>query len=1201
MQNLNDWLVPWQNAILRASFQGAVALSLAWLLCREFTRLPAAARPWLWRLALLKMTIALLVSAPLLMPILPSHVSTSVSTSTKPTTPLVSERHILPRPQLSLQNAPRVAAMPSTKTDSSSQRQKPIAAGRVVEKPVAPIANAASPFRPSLLQTAALIWLTGLVWQAILLLRAARQAKILRRSTSVFEAPEIAAQMRELAMRLRVTKVPQIFRTPDRAPLLMGFWRPAILLPDTLLATANEAQLRLVLAHELAHLKRRDLGWNCAAALIFALFWFHPLVWMARREWRLAAEQACDELTVRATEISRAEYGNLLIAFTKRDASHLSVAAVGVSDEFSLLQRRLLALHPTRMAPRWIVALLLALGVAGLAPYRLTARAQEKMPAPTMSSAKLKGRVVDAKGAPVAGATVFAVDVFHKDKTTKTITKTDGSFAFDMSRDVVRRGLLLQVDGGTRGIGELNSFRDGVDSFTIKLSGTSDLRLRFLDARGRPVSGLGVRLRYPGALPDLISTPLHRLLRATNARGEVEFDAVPRGTAQITLTDGYEVPSRFGGIEFRSGKYGFATGANTVAVNQSLATRTIRLLPVATISGRVTQGKNGPPAVGVGIGLRHVTPAELRGEQSGWDTLFTARTNADGRFAIAGVRADTYNLWLDLDKPLSFNWAPQENKIRARPGTNSFQFALGKGAVIRGRVVSETTGKPVAGLYMGLKGPTGYFYEVSRADGVFQFRTPAGAQHLFINGNNISPPAGFEMPASKEWDFGLAEGGIYSLAVKLPSKPAFIPIMGRVLGPDGAPVAKAEVRIERLSGFDDYEDMQSFEKKPSVTTDENGHFVVPRPKTRHPVRLWARSGQMLTPRAIIALPGDDVTLQLAQTAPSTIRVKVSNMQNHEPIGGVSLKVMRVAGGMGTPIQTSQSDAKGECRFDINFPMQSYWVSAEKRGYGPNARFVAMVSAGMERTVELALRPASATLSGQVLDPKGIPAAGVLVSGVGSPQSTKTDASGKFFLPQVYAGKISVLLQKGTHWERREATGGQSSVIFRLNSVSSPGSPFELKPRPLKIGSIAPDLQVQQWLNASPLSLSQLRGKIVLLDFYAHTFNDEWNASPDSEQLAQSFKNRGLEVISIASSQIPTKSRPFAADKIRAWLSKTAIEHPCALDKPRDGAHFINRGETMILFGNVAYTLINRDGYVAYAGNSLDDALQAFARITAREK
>ena len=68
---LNEHSSAWGGAMLRAVWQGGLALTLVWVLCRTFRRMPARPRCWLWRLAYLKLWVALAWAAPIAVPLLP--------------------------------------------------------------------------------------------------------------------------------------------------------------------------------------------------------------------------------------------------------------------------------------------------------------------------------------------------------------------------------------------------------------------------------------------------------------------------------------------------------------------------------------------------------------------------------------------------------------------------------------------------------------------------------------------------------------------------------------------------------------------------------------------------------------------------------------------------------------------------------------------------------------------------------------------------------------------------------------------------------------------------------------------------------------------------------------------------------------------------------------------------------------------------
>ena len=93
-----------------------------------------------------------------------------------------------------------------------------------------------------------------------------------------------------------------------------------MLLPRALCDAPDTLPARLALAHEMAHLRRGDLWLGWVPALANALFFFHPLVWLAGREYLQARGEACDAAAVRLTGAPPDEYGRLLLRFGVADA-----------------------------------------------------------------------------------------------------------------------------------------------------------------------------------------------------------------------------------------------------------------------------------------------------------------------------------------------------------------------------------------------------------------------------------------------------------------------------------------------------------------------------------------------------------------------------------------------------------------------------------------------------------------------------------------------------------------------------------------------------------------------------------------------------------------------------------------------------------------------------------------------------------------
>gem|GEM_PF-331639 len=118
-------------------------------------------------------------------------------------------------------------------------------------------------------------------------------------------AAELGVRRRFTVFAARANAVPFVWG---------GFGGPIIVLPAALAEDADAPSLRLILMHELAHVRRRDdlvrwLDWAVVAWL-----WWNPLAWIARRGLRSSEELACDALVLRTCGASTREYGACLVA-----------------------------------------------------------------------------------------------------------------------------------------------------------------------------------------------------------------------------------------------------------------------------------------------------------------------------------------------------------------------------------------------------------------------------------------------------------------------------------------------------------------------------------------------------------------------------------------------------------------------------------------------------------------------------------------------------------------------------------------------------------------------------------------------------------------------------------------------------------------------------------------------------------------------
>ncbi|WP_438434958.1 M56 family metallopeptidase [Gorillibacterium sp. sgz500922] len=216
------------------------------------------------------------------------------------------------------------------------------------------------------LRTLALVWLTvaaGLIAAAI---RSSLRFAASVRHTPDVESPPVQSVLeacrREMGVhtRLRLAETGRV-----RVPTLYGLLRPRLLLPEGALASLAESELRHIVLHELAHLKRRDIPVNGLASLLLALHWFNPLFHYAARLWQGDQEAACDALALsRLAPGERKAYGFTLLKLAETLALPcLRAGTVRLAGGRRELRRRMILIA----APRQTTVAGIAIGLAAIA------------------------------------------------------------------------------------------------------------------------------------------------------------------------------------------------------------------------------------------------------------------------------------------------------------------------------------------------------------------------------------------------------------------------------------------------------------------------------------------------------------------------------------------------------------------------------------------------------------------------------------------------------------------------------------------------------------------------------------------------------------------------------------------------------------------------------------------------------------------
>ena len=387
---MNSWILLfngaadiWAAALLRACWQGGLALGLVWAAVRLRPRLLPRVQCWLWRLAYLKLLTAFLWGAPVPLPILPPSAPMPISAA-KVASPAASPH----RETAQAARALTPLLGPSSTTSRSENSPQPLSLPASQARRTA----AVPPLMPIRLTPAACalaLWMGFLLWQSARLLTQWRAARRVYRACRPLQDGELITSCALFSHRLGLRQTPWLLAWQGGdTPLVLGAWNPAIVLPEALLADCSLPNLKLMLAHELAHMRRRDLLWAWLPLLARTLFPLHPLVWLGQHELTAAQEMDCDTLALEVSRASVADYGALLlrVAACRRPEARSGLVMVGMAESYHSLKRRLLAMKSMHSVSPLRVGLtgaaLLALGVVGIVPWRVAAQTRPAAPPP---------------------------------------------------------------------------------------------------------------------------------------------------------------------------------------------------------------------------------------------------------------------------------------------------------------------------------------------------------------------------------------------------------------------------------------------------------------------------------------------------------------------------------------------------------------------------------------------------------------------------------------------------------------------------------------------------------------------------------------------------------------------------------------------------------------------------------------------------
>ena len=1038
VETINNAAAVWKDAMWLALWQSTALAGVVFVLTRLLRRAPARVVFWLWLLVPLRLLIMPVVKLDL--PVLPPESS---------------------QPAVSVQPPPApipVRALPR---------------GPVANRPVVVPGTDAPSIAVSPWAWCVAAWLVGVVVCAVRFATSYWRMRPLVRESAPGEDSALAHAVGRASELLGVRRTPSVrVAQQDVSPFVMGVFHPVVVLPAGLAARVSGEQLLSVVAHEIAHLRRRDTltGWLVAACQ--ALYYFHPIFYLAKRRIMFERERACDECVLARGSAKAKPYAEALVSAAEAcgRARHVASAVVA-AESFLDLKARLSAIAanpvPRDRLPRLAVPALALLSVCALPGILLTARSASG----TRSRVSFKGVVTDASDRPVDRVHVRCEAIAFDDPPPYVIldevtTYTDerGRFALSVpsTTGLLQRQRLLVFDHPAYALGWHSGHKSASQQeIHIRLTQPLSVAGVVKDASGRPVVGATVSAGiqalevkpkpYSGSCEYCQKTK--RAVK-TGQDGRFRLERIPEGALLHLYVD----CKSYAAYSTRDGYRGHAYPIRAGQQNVSIV-----LQPGGSIQGQLAL--DGQPYTKAGMQIDVTRPGDDR----------RSFTDEAGAFAVRGLKGGSYVVFASeaFLRPVDVVCAPVSGvMVKAGAEPTKVTLPLTRGRVVTGRVSDIATGRPVARESVNClwaAQSARLISAVTDESGQYELRVPTGEEvrlvvdaregrrsHRFVR--NLTAQPG-DLPIQVDFKVGV--------------RPQ---IKGIVVDPEGRPLAGSVMMRGKW-----------------VQVEADGRFVVDEPEqlphTSRAVPLVAFGAERQMGRIVLwthEQSGQELEVKLAPVA--SVRARLVDSDG-DPARNA--RVLLRAGADST-LALVWLDGRlkhdGELTFlapTAGLPLR-LWVDAG--GRKPLETPVGTLEAGELKDLgtltvgpEGGKKGRDAVLAGRVVDHEGRPVAGAEVFVAGRRGQT-TDSTGGFRATGLPRGKtVRVGVHHPTYGKTsfRNLATGKDDLLLRV-----------LPDGHGRIGKPAPALHVSGWHNSKPLQIEQLRGRIVVLMLgYRSDFED----------------------------------------------------------------------------------------------------------------
>lgn len=647
----------------------------------------------------------------------------------------------------------------------------------------------------------------------------------------------------------------------------------------------------------------------------------------------------------------------------------------------------------------------------------------------------VSGRVIDAAGQPLAGATVEYFDslsgvnpLTEMQKGETVTTGADGAFAFPKGD---HPGVLVARKAGLAPAwlqwGELFNAQNnaGID---LVLTTPGKLAGLVLDESKQPVAKVEVSVALAlansskGGVHSFAYLPraaAHELFAVrTDAAGHFVFENFPTNAGASLTVDapGKAVRPEDANVA-NSPTGGYRAGDSDITLN---------LEPAGGVEGKVVCAETGQ--------LLPKTRVALRSERPGLGFMAThdgVEAGADGAFRLENVPAGNYRIWTTFGTNVGSEWVavPVSVTVEAGQVIHDVKVTVERGTLLEVALKNSTDHQPLADVNVSAFRQDAQGSAVSGTDGLARL-------HLLPGDYQISAYRG--AMAASQTSTTVTAGQTNRVEIEV--EPAQ-QITGTVHGPDGRPAVG--ISVQMISGFG--------ANGAEVKTDADGKFAMDWNPRRFPNQgtptacvLVREVDKDLAAAADVDEDSGPVDLKLA---PGLTLVGKAECDG-KPLTNVTGTLVFWSGNSGRWMQEfMRANTPGRYEITTLPPGRKYGVVVSAPGYGQKQLFNFEVQAepGRQELETVELRPANLVLAGQVVDTndKPVPDCNVNLNGEDQPNAnTRTDRQGRFHFDHVCDSAARLFANTGGGFGNVSAVGGDTNVVLRLGENAAYGSQGE---------------------------------------------------------------------------------------------------------------------------------------------------------------